>query len=48
MRKGIIALILEALLFWCFFSLWNPIFEKQREHDRCESILNSVTIDICK
>ena len=48
MRKGIIALALEALLFWCFFSLWNPIFENQREQERREAILNSVTTDICK
>ena len=48
MRKGIIALALEALLFWCFYSLWNPIFENQREQERREAILNSVTTDICK
>ena len=43
MGKGIIALILEALLFLFFYTHWNPLFEEQREQERCQSVLNSIT-----
>ena len=48
MGKGIIALLLEAFLFWCFYAHWNPLFEEQREQERYQSVLNSVTTDMCK
>lgn len=48
MGKGIIALILEALLFLFFYTHWNPLFEEQREQERSLSVLNSVTTDMCK
>mgnify|MGYP003436588958 FL=1 len=48
MGKGIIALILEALLFLFFYTHWNPLFEEQREQERYQSVLNSVTTDMCK
>lgn len=48
MGKGIIALILEVLLFQLFYTHWNPLFEEQREQERCESIFNSATAEICK
>ena len=48
MGKGIIALILEALLFLFFYTHWNPLFEEQREQERCQSVLNSITTEMCK
>ena len=48
MGKSIIALILEALLFSFFYTHWNPLFEEQREQERCQSVLNSITTDMCK
>ena len=48
MGKGIIALILEALLFLFFYTHWNPLFEEQRKQERCQSVLNSITTEMCK
>lgn len=48
MGKGIIALILETLLFLFFYTHWNPLFEEQREQERCQSVLNSITTEMCK
>ena len=48
MYKGIIALVLEAILFLCCSSYWNPKFEKQRAQEQRESILNSITESKCK
>lgn len=48
MRKGFLALVLEIILFWCCYSLWKPMFEQQREQERREIILNSVTADMCQ
>ena len=31
MGKGIIALLFEAFLFWCFYAHWDSLFEEQRE-----------------